>query len=145
MRTFQVSLLVLLALFSFSSFSLDTVPLKKNQKLNIVIHVTESHGGHYRAALNYAHIIRDTYGKDNVNIEVVANGPGIGLVNSNNRYTANIKKLMHDGVRFSACNTTAKFMRENQELPIIENVQFVPYGVVHVLELQRKGYLYLRP
>jgi len=145
LRSIPIIIFGFISLFTSGSIAKTTAVEKPVNKINVVIHVTQNGGRHYRAALNYAYVIRDEYGKENVNIEIVANGPGIGLVNSNNKYGHSIKRLMNDGVRFSACNTTARYMREHQELPIIENVKFVPYGVVRVLELQRKGYLYLRP
>ena len=88
--------------------------------------------------------MREHYG-DMVKIEIVANGAGIGFVNSNNKYAEEIQGLLKDGIKISACNTTVRIMRKFQKLPIIEGVKFVPVGVVKVIELQRKGYLYLNP
>lgn len=113
-------------------------------KVNVVIQVGNNHKGTYQAALNYTYSLREHYG-DSVKITIVANGPGIGFVNSKNNYTDEIKGLLKEGVKILACNTTVRIMRKFQELPIIKGVKFVPAGVVEVVELQRKGYIYLNP
>jgi len=64
----------------------------------------------------------------------------------NNVYRKQVQKLMQGGIKISACNATLEKMRaNNMVLPIIEGVNIVPSGLVHVYELQKQGYIYLRP
>ena len=140
-----ITLLLLVSNLFFSNYALaakSSPSTKPNVK--VVIHVTNGHKRTYQAALNYTYSLREEYG-DNIDIQIVANGPGIGFVNSNNQYTEEIQSLLKKGVNVSACNTTVKIMRNYQKLPIIEGVKFVPTGVVEVIKLQSKGYLYLHP
>lgn len=136
----------LLILFSslilFNSVSVAAE--KSVTPVKVVIHVTNGSKNTYRAALNYTYSLREEFG-DKAEIQIIANGPGIGLVNSNNNYTTQIKSLLKNGVKVSACNTTVKIMREFRKLPIIKGVKFVPTGVVEVIKLQQQGYLYLHP
>ena len=137
-----ITLLLLFSNLFFSNFAFAAKPTSSEVK--VVIHVTNGNKRTYQAALNYTYSLREEYG-DKVDIQIVANGPGIGLVNSNNNYTDEIQSLLKKGVKVSACNTTVKIMRNFRKLPIIEGVQFVPTGVVEVIKLQKKGYLYLHP
>jgi len=140
-----ITLLLLVSNLFFSNYALATKSsLNVKPDVKVVIHVTNGHKRTYQAALNYTYSLRDEYG-DNVDIQIVANGSGIGLVNSNNNYTDEIQSLIKKGVKVSACNTTVKIMRNFRKLPIIEGVKFVPTGVVEVIKLQKKGYLYLHP
>ncbi len=138
-----VSLLFLLCglLFSQAGYANKKVSA---DKVRVVIHVTHNNKRVYQAALNYTYSLLEHYG-NKVKIAIVANGPGIGLLNKNNSYTKEIKTLIEEGVSVSACNTTVHIMRKFKDLPIIKGVKFVPTGVVKVIELQREGYLYLHP
>lgn len=139
---FTALLLLLSGLFLTSTAYPDNHAIAK--KINVLIHISNNHKSTYQAALNYTYSLREHY-DDKVNIAIVANGPGIGFVNANNHYTDEIKVLLKEGVKISACNTTVRIMRKFQDLPIIKGVKFVATGVVEVIELQRKGYLYLNP
>lgn len=140
-----ITLLLLFSNLFFSNFTFAAKPSPNvKPEVKVVIHVTNGHKRTYQAALNYTYSLREEYG-DKVDIQIVANGPGIGLVNSNNNYTEEIQSLLKKGVKVSACNTTVKIMRNFRKLPIIEGVKFVPTGVVEVIKLQKKGYLYLHP
>ena len=137
-----ITLLLLFSNLIFSNYAFAAE--STSPEVKVVIHVTNGHKRTYQAALNYTYSLREEYG-DKVDIQIVANGPGIGFVNSNNNYTEEIQSLLKKGVKVSACNTTLKIMRKFRKLPIIEGVKFVPTGVVEVIKLQKKGYLYLHP
>jgi len=136
----------LLLLFSLQAYSpLNYADVKPESSLNVVIHVSHSRKRIYEAAINYARHIRNRYG-DNANIAIVANGPGIGFLNSKNTYVSKIKGLLKTGVTFSACNATIeKLKAEKKPIPIINGVEIVPAGILKVIELQQQGYLYLQP
>ena len=136
--------LLLLISSLFLSTNLYAKDNSSFDKVNIVIHVSNNHKRTYQSVLNYTYSLMDYYG-EKANIAIVANGTGIGFVNSKNKYTEEILNLIEKGVKISACNTTVRIMRKFQALHIIKGVKFVPTGVVEVIELQLKGYLYLNP
>ncbi len=142
-----IILLFSLLLISISSIVLASVPANDKEKFNVVIHISKNLKADYLAALTQAKIIQKHYGKDQVNIEILVNGTGIGFVNRQNQYVEPITDLINDGVRFSACNATIRRILKdnNYEVPLIEGVKFVPFGIVHLIELQRNGYYYLKP
>ena len=50
-------------------------------------------------------------------------------------------------VQFSACNNTKENMEKKEGKPvnIVSESVLVPSGVVHLMELQEKGWSYVRP
>ena len=59
-----------------------------------------------------------------------------------------LKEMAFPGkVQFSACNNTKQGMEkaEGKEIPIVPEATLVPSGVVRLMELQEKGWSYVRP
>ena len=87
------------------------------------------------------------YGVDNIEIEVVAYGPGLGMLTSKSRVLERITSLSLQEVTFTACgNTMDTIQRKTGVLPkLIEGVGMVQTGVARIIELQEQGYSYVRP
>lgn len=117
------------------------------EKSKIVLHVSDNNPRTLNATIMGAKALQKHYGAGNVEIEIVANSLGISLVNSKNKYNGSIKGLLNQGVSVTACNATLNMMikLKNREIPIVEGVKLVPFGLVHVHELQKKGYIYISP
>ncbi|OYY52483.1 MAG: hypothetical protein B7Y53_08055, partial [Halothiobacillus sp. 28-55-5] len=79
-------------------------PLAKH---HIVLQETESDLQRQTLLLNVAGNLLKAYG-DNVDIEVVAFGPGITLLFANNEHAKRIEAMSQQGVRFSACMNALK-------------------------------------
>jgi len=84
---------------------------------------------------------------DNVEIEIVAYGPGLGLLTPKNKQAARVKSLAMQNITFSACqNTMNKVKKKKGHLPkLTEGVGQVKAGVARIMELQEQGYAYIRP
>ena len=85
---------LLASFISLAFFYNATVNAKQQSSANnlkVVIHVTDSANYTYRATLNYVDSLQEKFG-DKISITIVANGPGIGLVNSKNKYKVQTKK-----------------------------------------------------
>jgi len=52
-----------------------------------------------------------------------------------------------DNVSFSACGNTHRKMslKAGKQISIISEAKMVPSGVIRLIELQEKGYAYIRP
>lgn len=87
------------------------------------------------------------YGIDNIEIEVVAYGPGLHMVTSNSRVMQRITSLMQSDVVFTACGNTINtiFETTGKKPEIIEGVGNVKTGVARIIELQEQGWSYVRP
>jgi len=146
-RYYFIRFILLLLCFSASGLTTTNAANNpvNNDKLNIVIHISSGLASSHQAALNYTQIIRDKHGS-RANIIIVANGPGIAFANKNNKFKHSIKRLHNDNIHTFACNNTIQHLiNNNKKIPIVEEVQIVPFGILKVVELQNKGYLYLRP
>src|SRR5258708_24348156 len=85
-----------------------------------------------------------------VEIEVVAFGPGLHMLREDTSpVKARIKSMSETmpELTFSACGNTREHMTraEATEIPLISQAQVTKSGVVRLMELQERGWSYLRP
>jgi intracellular sulfur oxidation DsrE/DsrF family protein len=87
---------------------------------------------------------------EKVKIEVVTFGPGLHMLRDD---TSPVKARIEEmalstpEVSFKACGNTQEKMHkaENKDIPIIPQAKVVESGVVRVMELQEKGWSYVKP
>jgi hypothetical protein len=99
-------------------------------------------------AMNVSQYYKDLGEK--VKIEVVAFGPGLHMLRED---TSPVKArietmaLSTPEVSFKACGNTQENMgkAENREIPIVPQAQVVKSGVVRVMQLEEKGWTYVKP
>ncbi len=118
----------------------------------LAIQVAENNPQLMNLALNNARNVFDYYKSkgEEVAIEVVTFGPGLHMLRDD---TSPVKQriaamaLETPGVTFIACaNTQANMSKqENKQISLISEAKLMPSGVVRIMELQDKGYAYLRP
>jgi intracellular sulfur oxidation DsrE/DsrF family protein len=85
-----------------------------------------------------------------VEIEVVAFGPGLHMLREDTSpVKARIKSMSEatPELTFSACGNTRENMTraEEKEIPLISQAKVTKSGVVRLMELQERGWSYLRP
>ena len=87
------------------------------------------------------------YGVDNVEIELVAYGPGIYFITKQSDFRKRIESLMMQDVTFTACGDTLKTIKRTKgiDLDLIDDVVIVSNGVPRMMDLQQQGYSYLSP
>jgi intracellular sulfur oxidation DsrE/DsrF family protein len=119
-----------------------TIQIDQNdpQVMNLVLNNATNVIEHYRAK------------NEDVDIDVVAYGPGLHMLRSDTSPVQDRIKRLKDMVfpgkiQFSACNNTRQGMEktEGHEIPILPDATIVPSGVVHLMELQEQGWSYVRP
>lgn len=126
------------------------------EKLNhrIVIQVSQNDPGLMNLALaNTQNAIKYYIGKDeNIEVEIVAYGPGLNMLREDTSPVKDRIKAMKTSkiggdIRFSACHNTQMAMekREGHPIPIIPEATVVPAGIVRVTQLQEQGWSYIRP
>ena len=117
------------------------------KKHNVVIQVSTDDARTQKIALNNAVNLQKLLGIDNVNIEIVAYGPGLGLLTVKSKQAKRVKSLALQDITFSACgNTMAKVEKKTGKKPkLTDGVGTVQAGVARIMELQENGYSYVRP
>lgn len=103
-------------------------------------------------ALNNAVNVAQDYSAkgEEVEIEIVAYGPGLHMLRDDTSpVKARVKSIGESmpNVAFAACGNTQKAMQkaEGKEIPLVSRAKVVSAGVVRLMELQEKGWSYVRP
>ena len=97
--------------------------------------------------LNVANNILKAYGTDQVDVEIVAFGPGLRLVFEDNANAGRIDGLAQSGVRFFACQNTINNMSNTLGRPVKVNshASSGKGGIVRIKELVDQGYMLAKP
>ncbi len=100
-----------------------------------------------QTALNNAINLQKYYGMDNIDIEIVAYGPGLRMLTTNHTLAPRVSSLIYQDIRFSACGNTMHAIKEKTGFmpKLVEGVETVRAGVARIIELQEQGYSYVRP
>jgi hypothetical protein len=117
-------------------------------KHKVVIQVSTDDARTQKIALNNAVNVQKAYGVDNVAIEIVAYGPGLGMLTPKDpQQSKRVASLAVQGIAFSACGNTIKGVtKKTGHAPkLINGVKVVPAGVTRIIELHEQGYAYVRP
>ena len=145
-RVFGLKVLAI-CLFFLASFSQFALAEEFEPKYKVVIQVSSDDPRTQTIALNNAVNLQKDYGMDNISVEVVAYGPGLGLLTTKNKQADRVKSLATQNIRFSACGNTMKKVtkKTGKEPKLTDGVQVVSAGVGRIMELQMDGYAYVRP
>jgi intracellular sulfur oxidation DsrE/DsrF family protein len=110
----------------------------------VVFQVSDADPAKWNLTLNNVRNIQQDLGKDNVTIEVVAYGPGIGMLKMDSAVGPRVDEALRSGVAIVACENTMK----NQNLArddMLPRIGYVEAGVVELIKRQKEGYAYIRP
>jgi hypothetical protein len=113
----------------------------------IVLQLSDNDVRKQNLVISVANNLLKFYDPDKVAIEVVAFGPGIDLLRSENASRKQVESLIAQGVRFDVClNTVDTIERETGRRPeIIPGATPVQVGVGQILYLAENGYTLVRP
>ena len=120
----------------------------------LLIQVDQNDPAVMNLALNNATNVVEYYRSkgQNVAVDVVTYGPGLHMLRADTSPVQDRIRQMKDlafpsTVQFSACNNTKEGMekKEGHPVSILPDAVLVPSGVVHLMEMQEKGWAYIRP
>ena len=113
-------------------------------KNRLVVQVSDADPAKWNLALNNAKNVQTDLGNANVDIEIVAYGPGIGMLKLDAPTSSRVTDAAKAGVLIQACENTMR----NQKVVRADmhpNVTYVPAGVTRIIRRQQEGWAYLRP
>jgi intracellular sulfur oxidation DsrE/DsrF family protein len=112
-----------------------------------VLHISDMDPSKQELILNNASNLLEAYPPGQVEVEIVAYGPGLRLMFADNVNAQRIDSLSQSGVKFSACGNTIKGMTKllGEEPKINPLAKVVPGGIVRIGELVKQGYIYVKP
>ena len=130
-----------IAAFTITALVATTDACAQNK---VVFQVSDPDTAKWNLALSNARNLQSALGADQVDIEIVAYGPGIGGLKADSPVAARINDAVAAHIRVFACENTmaAQNLHHADMLPAIG---FVPAGVVEIVQKQQQGYAYLRP
>lgn len=127
-------------------------PVADGKTHRLVLQVNTNDPAAMNLALNNATNVSQYYQGlgEKVQIEIVTFGPGLHMLRDDTSpVKARIKAITAStpAVSFKACGNTQENMSkaENKDITIIPEASVVKSGVVHVMELQEKGWTYVKP
>jgi uncharacterized protein len=151
MRGF-IRLFACVALMSMACASAS--PAADGKTHHIAVQVDQNDPQVMNLALNNVNAVIEYYRTKNedVDSDVVAYGPGLHMLRADTSPVQDRIKRLKDMVFpgkivFSACNNTKQGMEkaEGHAISILPDASVVPSGVVHLMELQERGWSYVRP
>ena len=111
-------------------------------KEHVVIQVSTPEQKLWNQALNYLENLRDLYGADNVEMELVALGFGIGVLKLESTQGPRVAEALKAGVHVSACQVTMRRQKLTRE-DMLPNIGYVPAGLGQIIKRQREGWAYV--
>lgn len=112
--------------------------------MRVVVQVSEADPARWNLVLNNVRNLQDDLGADKVAIEVVAYGPGIGMLKFDAPTNSRVAEALKAGVTVSACENTMR-SQKLARVDMLPNLTYVPAGVVQIVRRQQQGWAYLRP
>ena len=119
-------------------------PAAHGKPHRVVIQVSDADPAKWALALNNASNIQQDLGADQVAIEIVAYGPGIGLLKLESVLEARISEAIAAGGSVQACENTMRNQKMVQG-DMLPGIGYVPSGVVQLMKRQKEGWAYIRP
>ncbi|MCA1978771.1 MAG: DsrE family protein [Thiobacillus sp.] len=113
-------------------------------KAKLVIQVSDNDPAKWNLALNNAKNIQKDLGQDKVELEIVAYGPGIGMLKAESEVANRVAEAVDSGVKVVACENTMRSQKLGRA-DMNGKIGYVPAGVVEIMQRQQQGYAYLRP
>ncbi|MBL4613548.1 MAG: DsrE family protein [Magnetovibrio sp.] len=139
--------LTMTALFGFSAAA-QTVMAQPEPDFDnprkVVISLNEKDLKRVNTVLNNVMNIQKAYGRDNVQLAVVAYGPGIWAVLKDSPVRARIESMQMYDIEFVACGNTLDAIKKD-EGDTIKGVRWARAGLVEVIERRLNGWVDLKP
>lgn len=130
-----------LAVATFFAASLAANAAPRNR---VVLQISDGDAASWNQTINVARNIQSAYGKDNVAVELVVFGNGIGIATFDSPLAERLNETMAAGIEVAVCENTMKARKLKHE-DMNAKAGFVPAGVVELIKKQQEGWAYIKP
>jgi uncharacterized protein len=117
---------------------------QKSERYKVVLQVSDADPAKWNLALNNARNIQEDLGKQNVDIEIVAYGPGLPMLKADSKVADRLAQALDNNVGLMACENTMRSTKVGKA-DMYGGISYVDAGVVHIMKRQRQGWAYVRP
>lgn len=119
-------------------------PPSFDEPRRIVVSLNEKDEKRVNTVLSNVMNIQKFYGPDNVQLAVVAYGPGIWSILKESPVRARIESLQFYDIEFIACGNTLDAVHKTKA-DMIDGVQWTQAGLVEIVERRLSGWVDLKP
>lgn len=112
--------------------------------LKLLIQMSDADPARWNLALNNAKNTQDELGAGNIDIQIVAYGPGIGMLKLDSAVNSRLADAAKAGVKLVACENTMRNQKISRD-DMHPSTAFVASGVVELVRKQSEGWAYIRP
>ncbi len=133
-----------LAVMAIAGFTPLQAIAQQPPRAKVVLQMSDADPGKWNLALNNAKNIQADLGAANVDVEIVAYGPGIGMLKADSVVGSRIDEALGAGVKVVACENTMRGQKLTKA-DMLPKVEYVPAGVTEIMQRQQQGWAYIRP
>lgn len=124
-----------------SALAAESGPMN-TKKHRVVIQVSNPEPRTWAQALNYTENLQQLWGKDNVELEVVALGLGLGVLKLDSPMADRVSETRSRGVNVLACEVTMRRQKLTKD-DMLAGIGYVPAGLGQIIDRQRQGWNYI--
>ena len=117
---------------------------QQGAKQKVIFQVSDADPAKWSLALNNARNVQTELGKGNVLVEIVAYGPGLGMLKADSKVEARLALAQTDNVVLLACENTMTNTKVTRA-DMYSGIAYVKAGVTHIMKRQQEGWAYIRP
>jgi intracellular sulfur oxidation DsrE/DsrF family protein len=110
----------------------------------VVFQVSDADPAKWALALGNAHNAQVDLGKDKVQIEIVAYGPGLGMLREGSKVEGRLAEALENNIGLIACENTMRALNLTKA-DMYPGIGFAPAGITHIMKRQMEGWAYIRP
>lgn len=133
-----------LAVGGLAGCASESARMAAEGKHRVVIQMSDNDPQKWNLALNNAQNLQQALGKENVQVEIVAYGPGLNMLKANSKVAGRINGALDQNVDIVACGNTMKKMKVTKD-DLIGGTRIVEGGVIEISERQSQGWTYIKP
>jgi intracellular sulfur oxidation DsrE/DsrF family protein len=111
-------------------------------KERVIIQVSTPEPRVWNQAINYVENLQTLYGKDNVEVEIVALGWGIGMLKFDSPLATRVAETMKRGAQLQACEVTMGRQKLTKQ-DMLPDIGYVPAGLGQIIKRQKEGWSYI--
>ena len=140
----QLRVFIIAVLAGAAALAVMPADAQQAVRPKVVVQMSEADPAKWNLALNNVRNLQVDLGAANIDIELVAYGPGIGMLKADSVVGNRIDEALAAGVKVLACENTMRGAKLTSA-EMLTKVGLVPSGVVEITQRQMQGWAYLRP
>lgn len=109
----------------------------------VVFQVSDADPKKWALTLNNVKNVQEALGANNVTVEIVAYGPGIGMLKADSEIANRVLEALQAQVAVMACENTMRGQHLTHT-DMLDKIGYVAAGVAELVKRQAEGYAYIR-